>query len=123
MAPVVSLGVVYLPAILLISIVWGRRLGLLASVLSAAAFNFFHIPPLHRFTIADEENWVALGAFVFAAVLSSAVAELARSRAVEAERGREGRTGPWRSSPPSPASATGCRRRRSRPRRCAAATS
>ena len=59
-APVVSLGVVYLPAILLISTVWGLRLGLLASVASAAAFNFFQIPPLHRFTIADEENWVAL---------------------------------------------------------------
>jgi hypothetical protein len=36
-APVVSLGVVYLPAILLISIVWGLRLGLLASVASAVA--------------------------------------------------------------------------------------
>ena len=52
-APVVSLGVVYLPAILLISIVWGLRLGLLASVVSALAFNFFQIPPLHRFTIAS----------------------------------------------------------------------
>jgi K+-sensing histidine kinase KdpD len=88
-APVVSLGIVYLPAILLISIVWGLRLGLLASVASAAAFNFFHIPPLHRFTIADEENWVALTAFVIAAVVSSTVGELARARAIEAERRRE----------------------------------
>jgi K+-sensing histidine kinase KdpD len=88
-APVVSLGVVYLPAILLISTAWGLRLGLLASVLSAAAFNFFHIPPLHRFTIAEEENWVALAAFVIAAIVSSTVAGLARARAVEAERRRE----------------------------------
>lgn len=88
-APVVSLGIVYLPAILLLSTVWGLRLGLLASVLSAAAFNFFHIPPLHRFTIADEENWVALAAFVIAAVVSSTVAGLARARAVEAEHRRE----------------------------------
>jgi K+-sensing histidine kinase KdpD len=85
-APVVSLGIVYLPGILLISIVWGWRLGLLASVLSAAAFNFFQIPPLHRFSIADEENWVALAAFAIAAVLSSTVAGLARARAIEAER-------------------------------------
>ncbi len=85
-APVVSLGVVYLPAILLISTVWGLRLGLLASIASAAAFNFFQIPPLHRFTIADEENWVALAAFVIAAIVSSTVAGLARARAVEAER-------------------------------------
>jgi len=88
-APVVSLGIVYLPAILLISIVWGLRLGLLASVASALAFNFFQIPPLHRFTIAEEENWVALAAFVIAAVISSSVAGLARARALEAERRRE----------------------------------
>ena len=87
-APVVSLGVVYLPAILLISIVWGLRLGLLASVASAAAFNFFQIPPLHRFTIAEEENWVALAAFVIAAVLSST-----RRRAGARSRGR-GRASP-----------------------------
>jgi K+-sensing histidine kinase KdpD len=88
-APVVSLGIVYLPAILLISIAWGLRLGLLASVASAIAFNFFQIPPLHRFTIADEQNWVALAALVIAAIVSSTVAGLARARAVEAERGRE----------------------------------
>ncbi len=88
-APVVSLGIVYLPGILLISIVWGLRLGLLASLASAIAFNFFHLPPLHRLTIADEENWVALAAFAIAAILSSSVAGLARAGAVEAERRRE----------------------------------
>jgi len=88
-APVVSLGVVYLPGILLISIVWGWRLGLLASAAGAVAFNFFQIPPLHRFTIAEEQNWVALAAFAIAAILSSAVAELARAGAVEAEHRRE----------------------------------
>jgi two-component system sensor histidine kinase KdpD len=88
-APVVSLGVVYLPAILLISVVWGLRLGLLASLASALAFNFFQIPPLHRFTIAEEQNWVALAAFAIAAIVSSTVAGLARARAFEAERRRE----------------------------------
>jgi K+-sensing histidine kinase KdpD len=88
-APVVSLGVVYLPAILLISIVWGLRLGLLASLASALAFNYFQIPPLHRFAIAEEENWVALATFVIVAAVSSSVAGLARSQALEAERRRE----------------------------------
>ncbi|HEX5762594.1 MAG TPA: ATP-binding protein [Solirubrobacterales bacterium] len=87
-APVVSLGVVYLPAILLVSTVWGLRLGLFASVASAVAFNFFHIPPLHRFPIAEGQNWVALATFAIVAAISSAVAGLARSRAVEAERRR-----------------------------------
>jgi len=88
-APVVSLGVVYLPAILLISVVWGLRLGLLASLASAIAFNFFQLPPLHRFEIANEENWVALLVFAIVAVISSTVAGLARAQAVEAERRRE----------------------------------
>jgi len=88
-APVVSLGVVYLPAILLISIFWGLRLGLLASVASAVAFNYFQLPPLHRLTIADEENWIALIAFVIVAAISSTVAGLARAQTLEAERRRE----------------------------------
>ena len=88
-APVVSLGVVYLPAILLISIFWGLRLGLLASVASAVAFNYFQLPPLHRLAIADEENWIALIAFVIVAAISSTVAGLARAQALEAERRRD----------------------------------
>ena len=87
-APVVSLGVVYLPGVLLISVVWGLRLGLLASFASALAFNFFHIPPLHHFPIAEGQNWVALAAFAIVAAISSAVAGHARSRTLEAERGR-----------------------------------
>ncbi len=83
-----SLGVVYLPAVLLISTYWGLALGLLTSLLSAAAFNFFHLPPVHRFTIADSRNWVALAAFTVVAVVASTIAELARARAMEAERRR-----------------------------------
>jgi len=88
-SPVVSLGVVYLPAILAISIFWGLRLGLLASLASVVAFNFFHIPPLHRFTIGSDQNWVALAIFAIVAVGSSALAGLARAQALEAERRRE----------------------------------
>jgi len=87
-ASVVSLSVVYLPAVLLVSVYWGLRLGLATSLASAAAFNFFHIPPVGRFTIADSRNWVALATFTLVAVVVSAMAELARSRALEAERRR-----------------------------------
>ena len=87
-APVVSLSVVYLPAVLLVSTYWGLGLGLGTSLLSAAALNFFHIPPVGRFTIADSRNWVALAAFTIVAVVASTIAELARARAVEAERRR-----------------------------------
>jgi two-component system sensor histidine kinase KdpD len=87
-APVLSLSVVYLPAVLLVATVWGWALGLTASILSAAAFNFFQIPPLGRFTVANSRNWVALVAFIVVALTASAISELARKRAGEAERGR-----------------------------------
>jgi two-component system, OmpR family, sensor histidine kinase KdpD len=83
-----SNGVLYLLAVLLVATVWGFRLGLLTALLSAAAFNFFHLPPLHRFTIRDSGQWVALLTFLAAAVVAAAVAELARSRARQAEQRR-----------------------------------
>jgi two-component system, OmpR family, sensor histidine kinase KdpD len=82
--PVVSTGVVYLLAVLLVSTYWGLWLGLLTAVLSAAAFNFFHIPPTGRFTIADGENWVALAVFLVAAIVVSTLASAARERSEEA---------------------------------------
>jgi two-component system sensor histidine kinase KdpD len=87
-APVVSLSVVYLPAVLLASVYWGLWLGLATSLVSAAAFNFFHIPPVGRFTVGDARNWVALAAFVTVAAVVSTIAEIARGRAVEAEARR-----------------------------------
>ncbi|MBV8710249.1 MAG: PAS domain-containing sensor histidine kinase, partial [Solirubrobacterales bacterium] len=88
LAPVVSLSVVYLPAVLVVAAYWGLPLGLAAALLSAAAFNFFHLPPVGRFTIADSRNWVALGAFTTVAVAVSTIADVARSRALEADRRR-----------------------------------
>jgi two-component system sensor histidine kinase KdpD len=87
-APAVSLGVLYLLAVLLVSTIWGFWLGLATSVAAALAFNFFHIPPTGRFTIADAENWVALGVFLVAAAVASRLSDLAATRAREAERRR-----------------------------------
>jgi two-component system sensor histidine kinase KdpD len=88
-APAVSLGVVYMLAVLIVSIAWGAWLGIGTAVLSALAFNYFHLPPVGRFTIRDTENWVALVTFVVAAVLASSVAEMTRARAQEAADRRQ----------------------------------
>jgi two-component system sensor histidine kinase KdpD len=87
-APVVSLGVVYLLAVLVVSLIWGAWLGFATAVLSAAAFNFFHLPPVGHFTIRNSSNWVALIAFLVAAALASSVAEVTRARARETEERR-----------------------------------
>ena len=88
-APAVSTGIVYLVAVLLVSTFWGWRFGMLTAVASTAAFNVFHIPPTGRFAIAEAQNWVALGVFFAAAGIASGLAELARSRAADAERRRQ----------------------------------
>ncbi len=86
--PVVSTGVVYMLAVLLVSSRWGLWFGVLTAVLSALAFNFFHIPPTGQFGISDGENWVALAVFVVVALVTSTMASTAAARAEEAERGR-----------------------------------
>jgi two-component system sensor histidine kinase KdpD len=88
-APVLALGVVYMLVVLGVATVWGAWLGIATALVSALAFNFFHIPPTGRFTIATGENWVGLVVFFLAAVLTSSVAETARTRAEEAEQRRQ----------------------------------
>jgi two-component system sensor histidine kinase KdpD len=89
-APVISLGVLYLLAVLAISTVWGIGLGVATAVGSALAFNVFHIPPTGTLTIQDEENWAALLVFLVTAVVAGSLAQAAQARAREAdERRRE----------------------------------
>jgi two-component system sensor histidine kinase KdpD len=85
-APVVSVGVVYLLPVLLLSVVWGLPAGVGTALLGAAAFNFFHLPPTGRFAVAGSENWVALAVFLVVAAVASRLADSGRARAVEAER-------------------------------------
>ena len=87
-APVVSLSVVYIPAVLLVATYWGLRLGSLTGVLAAISFNFFHLPPIGQLQIARSGDWVALIAFLIAALVAGSIADLARSRALESERRR-----------------------------------
>ncbi|HEX4035026.1 MAG TPA: ATP-binding protein [Solirubrobacteraceae bacterium] len=82
---VVSLGVVYLLGVVVVSTYWGIGFGLATAVLSALAFNYFHLPPLGRLTLADDRNWVALVSFIVVAAASGLVADLARTRAQEAD--------------------------------------
>ena len=86
--PVLSTGVVYLLAVLLVSTGWGLWFGLLTAVLSTAAFNFFHLPPENAFSIAEGENWVGLAMFLVAAAVTSTLAGAVRARAREADRKR-----------------------------------
>ena len=75
-------------------LVAAARHGLVPSLwvagLSVLCFNFFFLPPLYEFTIADPANAVALVLFMFVAIAASALAARTRSQ-TEAAR-REART-------------------------------
>ena len=78
-----GLAVVYMPGVVVVSIVWGFWLATATAAVSAAAFNYFYSPPLFDVSMSTGEDWIALGTFVVVAMLTSAVAQLARARAVE----------------------------------------
>jgi two-component system sensor histidine kinase KdpD len=77
-----SVLLVFLMAILASAILWGLLPSLLACVLSVLAFNFFLVPPVYTFAIADPDNAVALFFFFVVAVIVSNLTALARSQLV-----------------------------------------
>lgn len=87
-APAVSLGVVFLLPVLLVSSLYGVWLGVATAVAAALAFNFFHIEPTGRFTVADSKSGVALVVFAVVAVVASSLAQRAQLRTRDAEERR-----------------------------------
>ena len=78
----------FLVMVLLTSAYWGLRYALVMAVIATAAFNFFFLPPVGTFTIADPQNWVALFAFLVTALVASNLAERARREAEGAKQRR-----------------------------------
>jgi len=83
-----TVGFTFLLTILLVSAAWGLRYAIFMALLSTLAYNYFFLPPLLRLTIADPQNWVALFAFLFTAIVASQLSERARRQAVESNRRR-----------------------------------
>jgi two-component system sensor histidine kinase KdpD len=84
-APVAGLGVVYLLAVLLLAIRRGELAALATALLSVLALNYFFIAPVHRLTISESENVVALGVLLIAALVVGRLASASRERAAEAD--------------------------------------
>ena len=83
-APDVSLGSLYLFAVLPVAIAWGLAYAIGVSVLSMLAFNFFFLDPVHTLRLSESENWVALGVFLATAVVVSELAARSRRHAASA---------------------------------------
>jgi K+-sensing histidine kinase KdpD len=84
-APVVSLGVLYLFAVLPVAAIWGLPFAIPVSIVSMLVFNWLFLPPTHTLRLEDSENWVALAVYLVTAISVSALSDRARRRTVEAE--------------------------------------
>jgi two-component system sensor histidine kinase KdpD len=78
----------FLLAILAVSAVWGMAVSVFMSVVAVLAFNYFFLPPVRTFTIADPQNWVALAAFLFTSIMGSQLSARIRKEADEAHARR-----------------------------------
>jgi two-component system sensor histidine kinase KdpD len=78
----------FLLAILAVSAVWGMAVSIFASVMAMLSFNYFFLPPVGAFTIADPQNWVALVAFLVTSITGSQLSARIRKEADEAHQRR-----------------------------------
>jgi len=84
-----TIVLVFLLGVLGISATWGLRQAVFMSVIATLALNYYFLPPIGTFTIADPQNWIALFAFLVTALAVSQLSERARRGARSAIERRQ----------------------------------
>jgi two-component system sensor histidine kinase KdpD len=74
--------------VLVVAANWGLRYAVVGSIAATALFNYFFLPPVGTFTIADTQNWVALLAFLGTAIFASHLSNRIREETDEANARR-----------------------------------
>src|SRR5687767_3036657 len=59
-----TVGFAYFLLILVIASIWGFIEASVSSIVATLIFNFYFLPPIGTFTIADPQNWIALFSFL-----------------------------------------------------------
>jgi two-component system sensor histidine kinase KdpD len=83
-AHISNISLLYLIVVLWLAASFGRGPAIAASILAFFTFDFFFIPPLHRFTINDGTEWLSLSAFLATALVSGSLTAAIQHRAEEA---------------------------------------
>ncbi|MBK7704345.1 MAG: DUF4118 domain-containing protein [Acidobacteria bacterium] len=83
-----TIALSFLLIVLFVATVWGSRPALAASIIGMLSINYFFLPPIGTFTIADPENWVALIAFMIVAMTAGQLSARLKRRAEQAETAR-----------------------------------
>jgi len=84
-----SLGsdlLLFLLAVVIVSLVGGFYPAFAAALAASLLLNYYFVPPIHKFTVSEPENVLALAVFVVIASLVSRVVDTAARRTSEAAR-------------------------------------
>jgi two-component system, OmpR family, sensor histidine kinase KdpD len=79
-----TVGFILLLVVLAVATARGLAAASVVSLAAMLCFNFFFLPPVGQFTIADPENWVALFAFLMTALVASHLSDRAQQQALQA---------------------------------------
>ena len=79
-----NVDLVFLTAVVGVAVRYGLWPSIFASVAASLCYNFFFLPPIYTFTIADPTNVVAFFFFIVIAIIVSNVAARVRTQAVAA---------------------------------------
>ena len=79
-----TVALTYLLVVLIVAAASRLSVALVTSALAVLCLNFFFLPPVGRFTIADPENWIALLVFLAVSLVASNLSSVARQRTIEA---------------------------------------
>jgi two-component system sensor histidine kinase KdpD len=83
-----TVALTFLLAILAVSAVWGMAVSVFMSIAAVLVINFFFLPPVGKFTIADPQNWVALVAFLVTSITGGQFSSRIRKEADESNQRR-----------------------------------
>ena len=79
-----TVSTAYLMVVLVVAATSELRVAVVTSIGAMLCINFFFLPPVGTFTIADPQNWVALFAFLAVSLVASNLSAVARTRTDEA---------------------------------------
>lgn len=76
-----SIGMLFLVPVLFSAVSFGLRPALFTAFVSVMSYNFFFLPPLYTFTIADPNNWLSFAALLLVAVIAGNLTSRVRVQA------------------------------------------
>jgi two-component system sensor histidine kinase KdpD len=86
---ITTIALTFLLVVLVAAAISRLAAAVVTSLVAVLCLNYFFLPPVSSFAVADPENWFVLFAFLAVSVVASNLSSVARTRADEALRRRD----------------------------------